>query len=191
MPIDTEPTVLLRTIAICGVAIVLIAKICHECGLDALRRRLQTREAELLEFARLGQLRPSDPAYAMLRDSIRNLARFSYRISLTRYLAAILVGRAKSGPAMIDSMERMWAQALDRIDNTEVRNEIAALRQRLLMDVICHVALGAVPLAPKLLSGAILPKVPDRIRSAAIRGARLVEVLAGVADRWPKPAWCG
>ncbi len=191
MPIDPEPTVFLRTIAICGVAVMLIAKICYECGLDALRGRLQSLEAELFEFVRLGYLKSGDPAYDMLRDSIRSLAHFTYRIGLTRYLGAILFRHADMGSATVAVHERRWSEAVDQIDSEETRNSIADLRQRLLMEVICHVTLGAVPLAPRLLIGAILPTVPEGVRHAAMRSARLVEVLAGSADPWPRPAWSG
>ena len=189
MPIDAEPAVLTRTIAICALAVLLIAKICRECGMDALRSRLHALEAELFEFARLGQLETSDPAYAMLRDSIRSLAGFSYRISLTRYLGATLFGRAETEPAIVDSRERSWAEALDQIENEYVRNRLAGLRERLLVEVIGYLALGAVPLAPRLFSGPLLPTVPKRLRLAAIRRASIVEALAGSADQWPSPAW--
>ena len=37
MPIESEPTVVLRTIAIAMLAALLIARICRECSVEALR----------------------------------------------------------------------------------------------------------------------------------------------------------
>ena len=52
MPIDQETLNLLRTALLATATVLLIAKICRECGAEGLRRRLRLLETELFELGR-------------------------------------------------------------------------------------------------------------------------------------------
>lgn len=191
MSFYAEPVVLLRTVAFAALCACLIWKICRECGVEALQGRLRALDSEVFEFVRSGQVAPGDPAYGMLRESIRRVIQFAHRISLTRYLATTLSGPAAARFAKADSWERTWEDALSQVGSEELRRRLKDLRERLLMEVSGQIALGAVPLGSKLFCDALLPIVPNEIRLAAIRRARIVEALATSTERPSGPAWTG
>ncbi len=193
MNFSEDTSTLLRTLLIAGFAAGMIAKVCRECGAEALRQRLYVLDAELFEFARLGHIGTRSPAYAMLRDSIRSMIRYSRRISLTRlllirFLGPLAAGRRVEPGRTLESHRSNWRQALGQVECAAVRKDLAELRERLLIEVGAHVAVGAIPLARQVF--ALVSLVPSfrSFRRLALRNAGLVEVLARSSERLPATA---
>ena len=178
MIFSEEILVFIRTMMIGLAATIWITKVFRELGAEALRRRLHGLDAELFEFARRGRIRTCDPAYAMLRDSIRATIQFSHRISLSRSLASTLLSGSPERKQTVESHMRDWAEALAQVECETTRTELANLHQRLLTVVSDYVTWGALPPAT----------VVRKRRCPALRHARLVEVQARFAVRTPSTA---
>lgn len=178
MNLDSETTALARTVVICCVAVLLIAKICWECGVEAFRKRLYVLDAELFEFARHGRLGTGDPAYAMLRDSIQSMIRFSHQISLSEHIATILMRRQSMPTRAVERHSKRWTEALRRIGNDATRADLSGFRERLLIEICAYMTFGAVPLASALTNAISLQELVGSCRRFALRSASLVEVQA-------------
>ena len=183
MTVDSETTALMHTIVIACVALPLIAKICWECGLEAFRRRLYVLDAELFEFARHGRVCTGNPAYAMLRDSIRSMIRFSRRITLSEHLVTVLLRRPSLPIQAVERHSREWTEALSHVRSAATRGDLADFRNELLIDVSGYVTFGAVPLASALTNAIARRQVFDRCRRFALRNASLIEIQARHQER--------
>ena len=188
MTLDSETLALARTLAISFPAVLLITQICRECGANALRMRLHVLDAELFEFARRGRAGTGEPAYAMLRDSIRSMIWFSHRISLTQHLATVLFNRPPVPTQFVERYSRKWTVALAQVRNDVTRADLADLHERLLIEVSGYITLGAVPLASALSNAIPLGSVFDSCHRFALRNASLVEAQARYEDRLPAAA---
>ena len=183
MTLDSETTALVRSIVIGSVAILLIAKICWECGMEAFRSRLYILDAELFEFARRGLVGTADPAYAMLRDSIRSMIRFSNRITLFEHLATILLRRQPLATQAAERHFRRWMEALEQVGSEATRADLSDFRERLLIEVCGYMTFGVVPLAAALTEAVSLRSVFAKCRHFALRVAGLIEIQARHQER--------
>ena len=188
MTLDSETLAIARALAISFPAVLLVAQICRECGANALRMRLHVLDAELFEFARRGRVGTGEPAYAMLRDSIRSMIRFSHRISLTQHLATVLFNRPPVPTQFVERYSQEWTVALAQVRNDVTRAELGSLHERLLIDVSGYMTLGAAPLASVLSDAIPLRTVFARCHRFALRNASLVEAQARYEDRLPAAA---
>lgn len=165
MPITDETMILLRTAAICAVAALLIAKIWRECAADVLRNKLRLIEIELFDLVRRGHLSASDLEYRVLMHSVRTIARNANRYSITRLLAACAVGRGRSFPGLAELQRRRWLVACEEVLDDEAREQVAALGNRVLLDVRMVTLLGPAALAVQPGADAVVE---------ALRGIRLL-----------------
>lgn len=188
MNLDIETAALVRSIAIGSVAVLLTAKICWECGVEAFRKRLYVLDAELFEFARHGRVSTGDAAYALLRDSIRSMIRYSHQLSLSEHLATILFRRKSMPTQQVERHSRRWRTALDQIGSDGVREDLSNFRERVLIAVCGYVTFGAVPLATALTNAISLQEVFEQCRRFALRNASLVEIRAQQQARLPVAA---
>lgn len=186
--LDPEFPFLAQSFAFSCVAFLLIAKLCWECSLEALRRRLYVLDGELFEFTRTGKAAAGEPACQMIRDGIRSMIRYSHGLGLCRHLAAgVLVQRPVPSQA-VERHSEEWERAIALIASASTRSELAALRDRLLSAVSGYMTLGAVPLAAALSGTVSLGAPIDLCRRIALRSGRLAEVQARRDRRMPVSA---
>ena len=185
MPITDETMIVLRTAAICAVAVLLIAKIWRACAADVLRDKLRLIEIELFELVRHGHLPTSDPAYRVLMQSVRTIARNANRYSMTRLLAACIVGRGRSFLGLAEVQRRQWLAAHEGVLDANARERVAALVDRVCLEVQMVTLLGpaAVGVQPgtdavvealrrtRLLFGRVTRIAPLRARRAGSASA--------------------
>jgi hypothetical protein len=183
MTLDQETAFILRAAFMSTAAALLVAKVCREYWADALRRRLNVLEEELFEVARRGKVEFRDPAYAMLQDSIRDIVEFSHRISLTRFLAIVLFGRALARGRLVETHIREWCEALGRVESEAARKEIARFHERVLMEVSLSMVPGSMPLASLLSNVGYLRSAWLGFREFSLRSARIVEAQARHSQR--------
>lgn len=175
MELSEQTTTMLQTGLMTVVATLLVAKVSRECCADALRRRLGMFEAELFELARHGEIGFGDPAYAMLRHSIRCIVRHSHRISLTRFLADAVCRSCFTRSELVTNNLREWSEALANVKSDAARRQIAQFHERVLMEVGAHLALGLIPAARLRSKPGSLRSVLEGVRSLSMRNARIVE----------------
>lgn len=134
MPLTDETTIVLRTAAICFVALLLIAKIWRECAAEVLRAKLRVIEIELFDLVRHGRLPASEPTYRTLMHGVRTIARNANRFTITRLLATCAVGRGRAFLGLRQERDR-WVAACTGIRDAEAREQVAALGDRVLLNV--------------------------------------------------------
>ena len=165
MPITNETMILLRTAAICAVAALLIAKIWRECAADVLRNKLRLIEIELFDLVRRGHLSASDLEYRVLMHGVRTIARNANRYTITRFLAACAVGRGRSFLGLAELQRRQWLAARGGVLDANARERVAALANRMCLEVRMVTLLGPAALAVQPGADAVVE---------ALRGIRLL-----------------
>ncbi len=150
MPIDQETLNLLRTALLATATVLLIAKICRECGAEGLRRRLRLLETELFELGRNRHVGFHDPAYTVLSRGIRSISQFSQEISLTRFAMSALFRRSVWTDENVRKYSREWEAALSQVQNPLARKKISHIHERVLLEVTRHLVMGSIPFAVTL-----------------------------------------
>lgn len=169
---------MVRAALLAGTALLAIAKISRQCSTEGLRRRLRFIETELFELARLGHVGFGEPAYLLLRDSLRSIAWASQDFGLTRAGLALLQGHDIWRSANLRRQTRVWEAALNQVADRRSRTVIAEMHRQMLGTVLTYLALGAIPFAAWFCQS-IVP-VLDRLkgRRAPIGKTRLLEAYA-------------
>ena len=185
MTLDPETLTMLRALLLAALAGLAIAKISRQCSAEGLRRRLRTIEMELFEFARLGHIGFRDPAYLLLRNSLRSIAWASQDFSLTRAAVAVLQGHDIWWSANLQRQTRAWEEALYQVSAPRTRKTITEMHQRMLSTVWAYLALGGIPFAAWLYQE-VGPILADLKRHpASMRKPRLVEAYAWALSGLP------
>ncbi|MYG03186.1 MAG: hypothetical protein F4173_13220 [Acidobacteriia bacterium] len=178
MTLDPETLSMVRAALLASAAILAIAKIARQCSAEGLRRRLRLMETELFEFARLGHVGFGEPAYLLLRDSLRSVGWASQDFSLTRAGLALLQGHDVWRSANLQRQTRVWEEALGQVSDWRSKAAIAEMHRQMLRTVWIYLALGAIPFVAWFCHG--LVPVLDRLkgRRAPIGKTRLLEAYA-------------
>ena len=136
---------------------------------------------ELFDYALSSELAFSDPAYVLLRRRINRMLRFAHKISFTRALfMVVLLPRALSAEILRDHDEE-WKDALGQLVSHDSRERISELHEEVLMAVVRHMVMGAIPWMLVLLQALILQSLVQRIKESLLRKASIVEVQAAYA----------
>ena len=156
---DQDSAAILQAALMSTATLLLVAKVCRECWADSLRRRLSALDLELFELARRGRIGFREPAFMILRDSIRSIVAFSHRISLVRILAIVLIRHVLVPRGLVANYVRQWHEAVDRVESESAREQIILIHERVLIAICTSMVPWWIPL-PSLLSG------PVRLRRA-------------------------
>lgn len=146
--------------------------------IDALRFRLLVLRDELFDYAFEHGVPVQAPAYVMLRHSINSMMRFAHKMVFTRFLLLFAASSRLQRTGMIENFDRQWRDALDQLGDDEHRKRIADLRERALLEVSKHMALGSIPWIPILSNVALLSNLWQRCRQSLLRKASIVEIEA-------------
>ena len=185
MTLDPEILTVLRGLLLAAAAALAIAKISRQSSSEGLRRRLRIIETELFEFARLGDIGFRDPAYLLLRDSLRSIAWASQDFSLTRATVAVLQGHDIWWSANLQRHTKAWDEALYQVADPRTRKTITEMHQRMLSTVWGYLALGAIPFAAWLYQ-VVGPTLADlKQRPAPMRKRWLLEAYAWTLSGLP------
>lgn len=180
MAITDETTIVLRTAAICALAVLLVAKIWRECAADVLRDKLRSIEIELFDLVRHGHLPATDPAYRVLMHSVRTISRNASRYTITRFVAACAVGRGRSFLGMAERQHTRWIAAREGIRDASARERVAALGRRVFLEVRVVTLLGpAADAANAALRG--IRQLLDHVTRVARPQARQAESASAAA----------
>ncbi|MCY4188514.1 MAG: hypothetical protein OXD30_08520 [Bryobacterales bacterium] len=150
MTLNPDSLIWLQEALLGTAAALAIAKISRQCSAEGLRRRLGALELELFEFARQGRIGFRDPAYLLLRNSLRSIAWAAEEFSLTRTALAAFLGRDFWRSANLQCQAAPWDDARGRLADRHAAEAVAGMHQRMLRLVHCYLALGAIPFAPWL-----------------------------------------
>ena len=153
----------------------------REYRVDALRHRLFIFRDELFDYALSSELAFSDPAYVLLRRRINRMLRFAHKISFTRALFMVAFLPRSLNEEMLTDNEKKWADALGQLDRDEPREKIKELHEKVLLEVVRHMVMGAIPWMLVLLQALILQSLVQRIKGSLLRKASIVEVQAAYA----------
>ena len=178
MTLDPETLSMVRAALLASAAVLAIAKISRQCSAEGLRRRLRFMETELFEFARLGHIGFGEPAYLLLRDSLRSIAWASQDFSLTRAGLALLQGHDIWRSANLQRQARAWEEALDQVADWRSKTAIADMHRQMLRTVWTYLTLGAIPFAAWLCHSVVPVFARLDGRRAPMRKARLLEAYA-------------
>ena len=178
MTLDPETVSMVRATLLAGAAALAIAKISRQCSADGLRRRVRLIERELFEFARLGYVGFDEPAYLLLRDSLRSIAWASQDFSLTRAGLALLQGHDVWRSAKLQRQTRVWEEALDQVADLPSKMRIAAMHRRMLRTFWTYLTLGAIPFAAWFCHAVVPVLARLKGRRAPMRKTRLLEAYA-------------
>ncbi|MYC65282.1 MAG: hypothetical protein F4X12_03015 [Acidobacteriia bacterium] len=178
MTLDPETLSMIRAALLASAAVLAIAKISRQCSAEGLRRRLRAMELELFEFARLGQVGFSEPAYLLLRDSLRSVAWASQDFSLTRAGLALLQGHDIWRSANLQRQTRVWEEALDQVVDWRSKTAIADMHRQMLRTVRTYLTLGAIPFAAWFCHSVVPVFARLSRHRAPMRKTRLLEAYA-------------
>lgn len=146
--------------------------------IDALRYRLFVLRDELFDYALENDVSFQAPAYVMLRRSINCMLRFAHKMVFTRFLLLLATSSRFERMGMIEEFDRQWQDALDQLGHEEHRKRIEDLRERALLEVSKHMALGSIPWILILSNIALLNHLWQRCRQSLLRKASIVEIEA-------------
>ena len=178
MTLDPETLSVLQGTVLIAAAALAIAKISRQCSAEGLRRQLRTIETDLFEFARLSNIGFGEPAYLLLRDSLRSIAWASQDFSLTRAALAMLQGHDIWWSANLQQQTQAWEEAVYQVADPRARRTITEMHQRMLSTVWSYLALGSIPFAAWLCRG-VGPILADLKRGPApSRKPRLLDAYA-------------
>lgn len=178
MTLDPETLSMVRAALLASAAVLAIAKISRQCSAEGLRRQLRFMEMELFEFARLGQVGFGEPAYLLLRDSLRSIAWASQDFSLTRAGLALLQGHDIWRSANLQRQTRVWEGALDQVADWRSKTAMADMHRQMLKTVWTYLILGAIPFAAWFCRSVVPVFARINGRRAPMRKARLLEAYA-------------
>ena len=178
MTLDPETLSVVRAGLLATAAAFAITKISRQCSAEGLRRRLRAVETELFEFARLGHIGFRDPAYLLLRNSLRSVVWASQDFSLTRAALAVLQGHDIWRSATLQRRTRAWEEALDQVADPSSKKAVTEMHERMLRTVWGYLALGAIPFAAWLYQGTVRVLADLKGRPTPQRSARLLEAYA-------------
>ena len=178
MTLDPETLSIIRATLLASAAVLAIAKISRQCSAEGLRRRLRFMETDLFEFARLGHVGFGEPAYLLLRDSLRSIAWASQDFSLTRAGLALLQGRDVWRSANLQRQTRVWEEALDQVADWRSRTAIAGMHRQMLRTVWTYLTLGAIPFAAWFCHSVVPVFARLNGHRAPMRKTRLLEAYA-------------
>lgn len=178
MTLDPETLSVLRAALLATAAAFAITKISRQCSAEGLRRRLRAVETELFEFARLGHIGFRDPAYLLLRNSLRSIVWASQDFSLTRATLAVLLGHDVWRSANLQRQTRVWEEALGQVMDQHSQEAVKEMHERMLRAVWSHLALGAIPFAAWLYQGFSPILAELKAHPVPPRKARLLESYA-------------
>ena len=178
MTLDPETLSMVRAALLVSAAVLAIAKISRHCSAEGLRRRLRAMELELFEFARLGQVGFSEPAYLLLRDSIRSITWASQDFSLTRAGLALLRGHDIWSSANLQRETRAWDEALEQVADWRSSTAIASMHRQMLRTVWTYLTLGAIPFAAWFCHSVVPIFARLNWHRAPMRKTRLLEAYA-------------
>lgn len=139
--------------------------------IDALRHRFFVLRDELFDYAMEGNLSFQNPAYAILRRRVDNLLRFAHKIAFTRVLLFLFFRGKAMDAETAAAREREWVSALEQLPGAQ-RKRIEEIHERVLSDILKHMALGIFA----LLLGKYFLWIP--IRALLLDKARIVEIEA-------------
>ena len=172
---DQDPATVLQAALMSTAAALLVAKICRECWADSLRRRLSALDVDLFELARQGRIGFREPAFVMLRDSIRDIVDFSHRISLVRILAIALIRHVLARRGLAADHVVRWHEAVNRVESQSARELIIRIHEQVLIAVCTSMLPGWMPLH-SLLSG------PGHLRRAWLGVCEFSSRSAGITE---------
>ena len=152
---DQDSAAILQAVLMSTATFLLVAKICRECWADSLRRRLSALDFELFEVARRGRIGFREPAFIMLRDSIRSIVEASHRISLVRILAIVLIRHVLVPRGLVANHVRRWHEAVNQVESESALEEIIRIHERVLIAICASMVPRWIPL-PSLLSAPVL-----------------------------------
>ena len=178
MTLDPETLSVLQGTLLIAAAALAIAKISRQCSAEGLRRQLRTIETDLFEFARLGNIGFGEPAYLLLRDSLRSIAWASQDFSLTRAGLALLQGNDIWRSANLQRQTRVWEEAIDQVVDLRSKMTITDMHRRMLRTVWAYLILGAIPFAAWFCHGVVPVLTRLKQRRAPMRKTRLLEAYA-------------
>ena len=178
MTLDPETLSMVRAALLASAAVLAIAKISRQCSAEGLRRRLRFMETELFEFARLGHVGFGEPAYLLLRDSLRSISWASQDFSLTRAGLALLRGHDIWSSANLQRQTRVWDEALNQVADWRSKTAISDMHRQMLRTVWTYLTLGAVPFAAWFCHGLVPALTRLEGSRAPIRKTRLLEAYA-------------
>lgn len=178
MTLDPETVSMVQAMLLAGAAALAIAKITRQCSAEGLRRRLRFIETELFEFARLGHVGFDEPAYVLLRDSLRSIAWASQDLGLARAGLALLQGHDIWRSMNLQRQTRVWEEALDQVADLRSKMTITDMHRRMLRTVWAYLALGAIPFAAWFCNAVVLVLARLKERRAPMRKTRLIEAYA-------------
>lgn len=151
---------------------------------DALRFRLFVLRDELFDYARAHGVPFQAPAYSMLWHSINSMLRFAHKMVFTRFLLLFATSSRLQRTGMVENFDRQWQDALDQLGDDEHRKRIEDIRERALLEVSKHMALGSIPWILILSNVALLNHLWQRCRPSLLRKASIVEMeVATHSDR--------
>ena len=125
-----------------GLAGVLIFWCRRKYRVDALRYRLFVYRDELFDLALDGTLDFSDQAYALLRQSINSMLRFSHKVSLVRVILVYRCCRGSDFDEIRDLHDKAWRDAIGSLSSDEARNRVQDIHDSYLLEVVKHTTLG-------------------------------------------------
>ena len=178
MTLDPETVSMVQAMLLAGAAALAIAKITRQCSAEGLRRRLRFIETELFEFARLGHVGFDEPAYVLLRDSLRSIAWASQDFGLARAGLALLQGHDIWRSMNLQRQTRVWEEALDQVADLRSKMTITDMHRRMLRTVWAYLALGAIPFAAWFCNAVVPVLARLKERRAPMRKTRLIEAYA-------------
>ncbi len=146
--------------------------------IDALRFRLFVLRDELFDYAHEHGVPFQAPAYVMLWRSINSMLRFAHKMVFTRFLLLFATSSRLQRTGMIEDFDRQWQDALDQLGDDEHRKRFEDLRERALLEVSKHMALGSIPWILILSNIALLNHLWQRCRQSLLRKASIVELEA-------------
>lgn len=185
MAIEKGGVYVVLAVLYCGLLVLLLALMRLDRA-SHLRQRLSDLLYEAIEYAYENHVSVQDPAHAMLQRSINSMMRFSHDMGFTRFLL-LWATRTSQSPGMIKEYDRQWQDALDQLPAAKHRERIAGIRERALLEVSKHLALGSLPWILALSKAASLNRLWPRYRSSLLRRARILEIDAVM--RSDRPRW--
>ena len=148
---------------------------------DTLRHRLFVLRDELFDHALGGELAFSDPAYVLLRRRINCMLRFTHKISFTQAMFMLAFMPSALSAEILRAHDQEWKDALGQLVSHDSQERISEIHEEVLMTVLRHVMMGAIPWMFVILQALIVQSLVQRIKVTLLRKVSIVEVQAAYA----------